>query len=1488
VAQNRAFWVAAGYDPMAVAMQPSYRNMGRRRRRDLGRLVARFFCLIFGIIGAVPFGIGLLVRTAPVRAWAARETAAVLARELGVVASYRVRVEAWPLAVRLDEVTVDGSDGLGKALAASRVSVRPRLFSLLAGRLDAGHIDVDGPRVRLVVRQGTIRNVTYRLPKTSGRPSTRAPFASVAVTDAAVDLDLEGFQLSGRDIDVDVAAEDGLAFDIALRAGEQNVVRTRPEMNEDGPSGQTAVDNDVLCQLDARLRIMPGGVLVRRLTAVGVLDADPQAGTSPGCQLGDDDPRRIEIGMSHLQAAMDADGRPEIEGSVHARIPVAVVNRFVPFLPVRGYVTVDVDGHYGRTGALPEVRGRVRAKGLELERYRLAADLDADLQIDAGAIRSTRAAVGFADGTVVANHLVIEPLKKGAPIRVGSVDINNVQFAAMMRDLGVTQHAHEVWFYKQGRVVSLEGTLDPVRMDAEFTMATSDFEVFDRAIDAPGRLHMIGVKEAKIAGHLGIRPDAVILRGCRVDFGQSHLEVTVSIGFHNDIVLSVAEGSRVDLGDITPLGSLKIGGKATVAVEMKGKFGDPLLTGDLAITGLSIDDFPLGDVTSAKARFRPLVVDFLDVHGKTGKSEFVAPSLRLDFDGPAVLVVDASIDASVLHVRDFFHMWHFDTDPRFDQIEGQGRATASVHYDLGGKADKCGNGYLGVKGGLHMGSFDLFAEHFDGLDSEFSYVWADRDAADLGLDVDVRSLTLKKGRGSVFGSGTIRRGGVVRANLVADDVLLSKIQGLGSLGKGLDGTASAVATVGGTMDEIEADVDVRLSPLRVATSVLPASRMHVVLAPKKKHVRVVGRTACGQPITPPFDRAEYDRDPVQGAFNVDGELFGGQVALSGLTVTRQRSKTSSGLVKMRDLDVGPFVSLAMAGNAKAAQKDDSGIEGTFSGSLDIGSLPLDAPSMTRAVVTLDRFDLKRDGMQFALKSAAAPISIADDRLAVPLLQFAFSAGYGLKAAVAVGGDVKKLSTGPEANLSVTLLPMDLSKLASATTRVERASGTVEANVAVTGKLAAPTYVGEAHVKKADLSVRGLATPLSDINVDVAIASGEIRVVRGSAQVGGGTLSLGGHAPIHGLTIGEATAIVAARGVSVPVSDGVNLTCDADLRAEWGGVSEGDEEQALPRISGDVTLTSFSYSRPIGVASIGSLVPRGPRTFDAYDPANDVVSFDVRLRSREPLRLRNDLVEAQLLVDSDALVFSGTNQRFGLRGRLKVLPGGRVRLRTSDFEVRHGYVRFDDPSKIAPGVDITAVTDYRRYSNASTGSAGKTAATGAASTTGTAGTGGGVWRITLHAYGDADNLTLDMTSEPALSQEDIVLLLTIGMTRAELDQMQAANIGETAALEAISSLTGADSAVKKAVPVIDDFGFGNAYSSRTGRTEPTVTVGKRVTDKVRANVTSGLSENREIRSNVELRLTPRVSVQGSYDNVNDVSSSVLGNLGADVRWRLEFE
>ena len=48
------------------------------------------------------------------------------------------------------------------------------------------------------------------------------------------------------------------------------------------------------------------------------------------------------------------------------------------------------------------------------------------------------------------------------------------------------------------------------------------------------------------------------------------------------------------------------------------------------------------------------------------------------------------------------------------------------------------------------------------------------------------------------------------------------------------------------------------------------------------------------------------------------------------------------------------------------------------------------------------------------------------------------------------------------------------------------------------------------------------------------------------------------------------------------------------------------------------------------------------------------------------------------------------------------------------------------------------------------------------------------------------------------------------------------------------------------------------------------------------------DDAEVRSNIEWRLNRNLSLQGSYDNLNDVSSSPVGNVGVDLRWRLEFE
>jgi translocation and assembly module TamB len=403
-----------------------------------------------------------------------------------------------------------------------------------------------------------------------------------------------------------------------------------------------------------------------------------------------------------------------------------------------------------------------------------------------------------------------------------------------------------------------------------------------------------------------------------------------------------------------------------------------------------------------------------------------------------------------------------------------------------------------------------------------------------------------------------------------------------------------------------------------------------------------------------------------------------------------------------------------------------------------------------------------------------------------------------------------------------------------------------------------------------------------VQVVVQVSPEEIVVTRASARVGSsGSLRATARLPLRGLELAGATAELEARDVRLPIADGVRLAADASLLASYVPPADPNAH-AVPNVTGTVELRAFSYTRPMAfTVDLDQLTGRGPTEVDIYDPAQDLVAFDLNVVSPDPITIRNNLLDMRLEVEQPGLRLSGTNQRFGARGALHVVSGSSLRLQGHDFAVRQGEVRFDDATRIAPRLDVRAVTEYRRY-----GSSAQTEA--ATSTAGSLSSTAGKWRIEMHATGDTDEPNVRFSSDPPLSQDDIVLLLQIGMTRAELDRATTGVLAQSVGLEALSAATGIDQAVRQNLPLIDEFRISSQYSSRTGRTEPTATVGKRVTDDVRASVTTGLTDNREVRSNVEWKLGSGLSVEGSYDNVNEVSSSGVGNLGADLRWRIEFE
>lgn len=1454
--------------------RPSLGSRPLKPRRDLGRWVARAFCLVFALVGLLPPLAAVLTRSGPVRAWAARESTRLLEQQLGIRAEYQVQISLWPLALELQDVTLHSSDGGPPALVAPSMSFSPRLFSLLAGHVDAGQINVEAPRVRLVVRDGELVNLGLSLPSSSGDTTPRLPNASMAITDARLSAEIEGVAIESPAIDLDVFADGPDALEIALRAAATSIVQRRAQ--SDAPD---AIDDDIVCQVDARVRIEPGEVLVRRLSMLGVVDGDDAPGTLPSCELESvrGDPRKVLTRLSGVRVYHDGSVPRQVSGHVLLQAPLEVAARYAPGTNLTGWV--QVNGELDVTGRtrLPEFHGRLRTGRIGLKKYLIVAHADAELDLvkDRLLVKALRA--GYADGDVSIEGISVDLLAPGIPLHVRRSLATNLTFPGLMRDVDVTEQTIVNWDLNRVSIEDFKGTIDPPALSGRLSAETKNFEIFDRSVHDPRREHMLGVRRARLNGTFGVHHDSVRFDDMRAEFGKSLLRTSVRIGFDNSIQLVVPEGSTLELADASPLIDIPIAGRTSLNVSMSGPMKDPVLTGSLGITDLWFAGFPLGDLSTSSLRFVPLVVSTESAKLTKGASEVTLRNTSIDFDTDATLRAEAQVRSRRFDVRDFFAMWHFDEDPRWDSISGRGGLDGRISYVLGGKDDRCKSGNLSVRGNLSLSTLAMFEERYSDAAGSFDFNWFDIDASYLGMRLDVPRLTLKKGSGTLLGALRLLPGAQVRGDIIATHVPLSEIQGLGPLSARAVGTVSAEATVSGSLDALEARAQTRISPVHIGRSELPASAIAVHLEPIERPAVPIGRTACGAPRTGGFDSGEYLADRPGGVFHTSGSLFGGQIVLEDFQITRQSKKHVRGRVDFRGLDL-----VALSNLSPALAALDPQPTGTLDASLALSDLALDQPLLATGSLDLIRLTLGYGDMQLEVPRPTR-LRLASGRLDVPSLGLRARTKAGQSAAFDMQGQLTRLGDDPAVDMRLSMQPTSLEGFVGLIPGAERALGTLGGQIAVSGPLDAPEYRGGFKLTNGAVYLRNSSQAITELDLSLGVVPGELIIEHGAFSTGGGRVQFRGNAPLLGFRLGEVRTFITARDVSLPLAPGVRAMADADLRARWqpGGSSAEIGKQALPQLVGNVTLTSFVYSRPVKMsANITDLAQRGRRTeFDAYQPEGDLVSFDVNVRATKPLVLSNNLIDARLSIEDDVLQLAGTNQRFGVRGALRLAPGGRVRLTRNEFEIQQGRVRFDDPTRIAPLVDVTATTEFRRYGGSFDASSAPTS-TNASSNS-------GEWKVSMHAHGDTETLRIDLTSQPELSQDDIFLLLTLGVTRAELDQVQSSSLGESVALEALGALTGADQVVTEAIPVIDEFRLGS-FSSRSGRTEPAVTIGKRLSERIRAFVTSGLSESRDVRSNVEIKINRKVSIEGSYDNVNDISSSALGNIGADIRWRLDFE
>jgi hypothetical protein len=293
----------------------------------------------------------------------------------------------------------------------------------------------------------------------------------------------------------------------------------------------------------------------------------------------------------------------------------------------------------------------------------------------------------------------------------------------------------------------------------------------------------------------------------------------------------------------------------------------------------------------------------------------------------------------------------------------------------------------------------------------------------------------------------------------------------------------------------------------------------------------------------------------------------------------------------------------------------------------------------------------------------------------------------------------------------------------------RSSGDAEVQVDLRGTLAEPVLMGSAIFSGGRVRHFALPHALEALTGQVEFDAGGLRFDQVTARVGGGLVTFDGRVAFEGFVPSTFALTASGSDMRIRYPEGFQSRVDADL-ALRGSVS-------TPTLSGTVTVRSGVWSGGVeaGGAGLLGIVAAGGAAAEAQAGAAGVpvpsafpLRFDVRVEAPATLRIEN---RATRLVASADLALRGTYDRPLLFGRVEV-ERGEVLFEGNRYQVTRGTVDFANPTRIEPFFDLEAETRVRVP--------------------------GETYRVILRGTGTPSSFTGDLSSDPPLSEVDILALL----------------------------------------------------------------------------------------------------------------------------------
>lgn len=371
-----------------------------------------------------------------------------------------------------------------------------------------------------------------------------------------------------------------------------------------------------------------------------------------------------------------------------------------------------------------------------------------------------------------------------------------------------------------------------------------------------------------------------------------------------------------------------------------------------------------------------------------------------------------------------------------------------------------------------------------------------------------------------------------------------------------------------------------------------------------------------------------------------------------------------------------------------------------------------------------------------------------------------------------------------------------------------------------------------------------------VNLPLALQQGSGRVVFNTdrmvlenfnARVGGGAVRLSGGLLLDKENIGFRLGINATD---------VKVNYPQSSRSTFSGNLALQGTQKLQVLSGSINISQFEYRENTDLATV--LGAGSGATFVSDPTRESPLKLDISINAQDTLAVNNNLAE---LIGSASLKLTGPVNNPIVSGEASVTRGT-LFLRNERYQITRGLFFFPGKRSRQVQFDVESDTEIRGY------------------------------RVILNLSGSLERLNVALRSEPALSQVDIVNLLTTGQPPTSTGQIQAAGSlasGQVAANTAAGILFGTlSSQVEQRTDKLFGLNRFQIDPLLTGRgSNPTarITIGRRVTRDLSVTYSTDLSTGREQVFLLEYRIRRNISLIGIRNED--------GSYGFEFRLRRQF-